>query len=110
MTIDYERYFKLPHYKLLDYKFSQNHSETYLFFKKSGIWMSFFCTVLDGVFAVNGVAFIVGILKLGIFRFRLPVFAAGLLFAKEALLLLLPNGLADCAASLNPVAMTVILA
>ena len=72
--------------------------------------MSFFCTVLDGVFGVNGVAFIVGMLKLGMFRFMFPVLAVGLLFAKEALLLLLPNGLVDCAASVKPVAITVILA
>ena len=30
-------------------RFSQNHSETYLFFKKSGIWMSRSCTLLVGV-------------------------------------------------------------
>ena len=74
--------------------------------------MSFFWTVLDGVFAVNGVAFIVGMLKDGMFRFTPPVVAeeAGLLFANTELLALFPNGLDACTLSARPVAITVILA
>ena len=48
--------------------------------------------MLDGVFAVNGVAFIVGMLKLGMFRFT-PADAveAGLLLENTELLALLPK-------------------
>lgn len=74
--------------------------------------MSFLCTVLDGVLALNGVAFIVGRLKLGIFTPipALPVEAAGLLFANAALEALFPKGLLCAFSSLSPVAITVILA
>ena len=49
--------------------------------------------MLDGVFAVNGVAFIVGMLKDGMFRFTPAdaVVEAGLLLANTELLALFPN-------------------
>ena len=68
--------------------------------------------MLDGVFAVNGVAFIVGMLKDGMFRFTPAdaVVEAGLLLANTELLALFPNGLDACEISEMPVAIKLILA
>ena len=85
----------------------------YLFLRKSGIWISFFCTVLDGTFVPKEEC-IVGMVKVGIFRplwvLPLPAVFDGLL-TENGEVLLPPredDGLED--ASDNPVAITVILA
>ena len=66
----------------------------YLFLRKSGIWMSFFGTVLVGALVPNCVEFIVGRLKLGILRFMLLA-GDGLVFLaapNTELEALFPNG------------------
>ena len=85
----------------------------YLFLRKSGIWISFFCTALDGTFVPKEEC-IVGMVKVGIFRplwvLPLPAVFDGLL-TENGEVLLPPredDGLED--ASDNPVAITVILA
>lgn len=84
---------------------------SYLFFRKSGIWISFFCTVLDGTLVPNE-EFIVGILNVGIFIPAedevLPVEAGLLTLNGDELLPPRPAGLDD--ASVRPVAITVMRA
>lgn len=86
---------------------------SYLFLRKSGIWMSFFCTVLDGTFVPKEEC-IVGMVKVGIFRppcvLPLPA-AVDDLLTENGEVLLPPredDGLE--VVSDNPVAITVILA
>ena len=71
--------------------------------------MSFFCTVLDGVFTPYGDVFIVGREKLGMLVFIADAEDVVLLAANGELAFLVPNGVVGTS-SFRPVAITVILA
>lgn len=100
------------HHFYLMYSFFFLLLHNYLrFLRKSGIWISFFCTVLDGTLVPNE-EFIVGILNVGIFIPAedevLPVEAGLLTLNGDELLPPRPAGLDD--ASVRPVAITVMRA